>query len=76
MQLHEEYSNGNIFGNLTCLQHFPSQNLNFTYLLNCNVSTFCKNSNRSPIYTCVFDNSISFDMLCYIRMKRIKNTSN
>lgn len=38
MQLHEEYSNGNIFGNLTCLQHFPSQNLNFTYLLNCNVS--------------------------------------
>lgn len=38
MQLHEEYSNENIFGNLTCLQHFPSQNLNFTYLLNCNVS--------------------------------------
>lgn len=38
MQLHEEYSNGNIFGNLTCLQHFSSQNLNFTYLLNCNVS--------------------------------------
>ena len=38
MQLHEEYSNGNIFGNLTCLQHFPSQNLSFTYLLNCIVS--------------------------------------